>query len=432
MKMMKQMACAALVAAIAVGIAGCGDKASSTGSSGDGESSLQPKVAEGAIAAFVVRPMEDTSLAPLCKQYGLGLTDLMKRAPGDFQEFIKELELDKAEIKWVAWNIDPLSADKIEKGNVEFAAAIATSFDIDKFVAFAEKKFKERGHKDEVKKTTIADVPAYIVIKSEKPKAYLANLDKQFILVATTSAGLEKQIALYRDGKGASADFGSFTLDANDVIRLKVAKVGENVKKALPSPDALQMVNGFVPDGDKVILGLASVEINLRASSDGKSATFDVSVETASDADADKLTTAAKSGLMMATAAVKQKAEKDAEAKAALDVLESAKIANEGKVAKLSVTFPAELPIKSFVKYKSGSKSAACISNMKQIQTACEMYRMSNADKVPTLDDICGPEKYIKTEPRCPLGGRYKISMENNGNVGVSCSHAAEGHVLPD
>ena len=43
MKMMKQMACAALVAAVAVGITGCGDKASSTGR-------FEPKVAEGAFA----------------------------------------------------------------------------------------------------------------------------------------------------------------------------------------------------------------------------------------------------------------------------------------------------------------------------------------------------------------------------------------------
>ena len=419
MKLMKQMACAALAAAVAVGITGCGNKDYS-----------QPKVPEGALAAIVARPPENTSLAPLCKQHGLTVADLMKQAPDKhFQELVKELELDKAQIKWVAVTFDAISADKIEKEKVDFAVAIATSIDLDKCVAFVEKKQGEN-RKGEIKKTTIADVPAYTLF-GDKPEAYMANLDKQLILAANTSAGLEKLIALYRDGKGASADFGSFTLGANDILRAKAVKVGENVKKALPSPDVLQMVNKIVPDGDKVILGLASAEISMCASSDGKSATLDVSVETASEADADKLTTAAKGGLMMATAAAKQKAEKDAEAKAALDVLESAKMANEGKVAKLSATFPAELAIKNFIKRRSDSKRAACISNMRQIEVACETYLLSNPNKVPTLDDICGPEKYIRSEPLCPLGGRYKISMEN-GTVGVSCPHAAEGHVLPD
>ena len=340
MKMMKQMACAALVAAVAVGITGCGDKASGR---------LQPKVAEGAIAALVARPIENTSLAPLCKQYGLGMTDLMKQAPGDAQEIIKELELDKAENKWVAVTIDSVSADKIEKGEPDFALAIATSADLDKVVAFAEKKNKENGDKEEIKKTTIADVPAYELVDGGKKKseAFVANLDKQLILVANTSAGLEKLIALYRDGKGASADFGSFTLGANDVIRLKVAKVGESVKKALPSPDALKMVNNFVPDGDKIIVGMGAVELALGASDDGKNIKLDLTLDTAADADADKLVTVAKTGLMTLTAQVKQAAEKDADAKAAYETLQTAKIEAKGKVATLTASTAADPALKA-------------------------------------------------------------------------------------
>ena len=335
MKMMKQMACAALAAAVAVGITGCGDKASSTGG-------FQPKVAEGAFAALVARPMEKTSLAPLCKQYGLSMVDLMKQAPGDAQEIIKDLELDKAENKWVAVTVDALSADQIEKGDPDFAVAIATSVDLDKVVAYAQSKDKQK-----IDKATIANVPAYVAVDGEKPKAYMANLDKQLILVASTSAGLEKLIALYRDGKGASAEFGSFALGANDIIRLKVAKVGENVKKSMPSPDALQMVNGFVPDGDKIILGMGAVELALGASDDGKNIKLDLSVETAADADADKLATLAKTGLMALTAQMKEGAEKDADAKAAYEALQAVKIEAKGKVAALAASTAADAALKA-------------------------------------------------------------------------------------
>ena len=332
MKMMKQMACAALAAAFAVGITGCGSKDYS-----------KPKVGEGTVAAIVARPAENTSLGSFCKQYGLGMGELMKQAPDkDFQEVVKELELDKSQYKWIAVTFSDVSAEKIEKGEPDFAVAIATSVDLDKVVAFAEKKNKESGNKEEIKKTTIADVPAYELVDGGKKKteAFMADLDKQLILVANTSAGLEKLIALYRDGKGASADFGSFTLGANDVIRLKVAKVGENVKKSLPSPDALQMVNGFVPDGDKIILGMGAVELALGA--DGSNVKLDLSVETAADADADKLVTLAKTGLMPLTAQMKESAEKDAEAKAAYDVLQGVKVEAKGKVAALTAVAPAD------------------------------------------------------------------------------------------
>ena len=334
MKMMKQMACAALAAAVAVGISGCGDKDASAGA-------LQPKVAEGTVMALVARPMENTSLAPLCKQYGLSMVDLMKQAPGDAQEVIKELALDKVENKWVVVTLDALSADKIEKGEPDFAVAAATTLDLDKVVAVAQ------GKKQKIDKATIAGVPAYIVFEGEKPEAYMANLDKQLLLVANTSAGLEKQIALYRDGKGASADFGSFALGANDMIRLKIAKVGENVKKALPDPEMLKMVNQMVPDGDKIVLGMGAVELAIGASADGKNLKLALSIETAADADADKLATLAKTGLMALTAQLKQSAEKDADAKAAYDTLQTAKIESKGKVATLLASTAAEPSLKA-------------------------------------------------------------------------------------
>lgn len=334
MKMMKQMACAALVAAVAVGITGCGDKASSTGR-------FEPKVAEGAFAALVARPMEKTSLAPLCKQYGLGMTDLMKQAPDEkAQEIIKELELDTADNKWIAVTFDPVSAEKLK--DPDFAVAIATSVDLDKVVAYAQSKKKQK-----IDKATIAGVPAYVFLKGEKEDGFMANLDKQLILVANTKAGLEKLIALYRDGKGASAAFGSFTLGANDIIRLKVVKVGENVKKSLPDPEMLKMVNQVVPDGDKIVLGMGAVELALGASDDGKNVKLDLSIETAAEKDADSLTTLAKTGLMAFTAQMKKAAEKDPDSKAAYDTLQSVKIEAKGKVATLAASTAADQALKA-------------------------------------------------------------------------------------
>ena len=335
MKMMKQMACAALVAAVAVGISGCSPKSASYS---------QPKVVDGSIAAIASRPAENTSLSALCKQYGLGMADMMKQAPDkDAQEVIKELELDKAKIDWLAVTFGALSAEKVEKGEPDFSVAIASSLDLDKAIAVAEKKNKDKD--ESIKKETIANVPAYVLLKGEKPEAYMANLDKQLILVANTSAGLEKLIALYRDGKGASADFGSFALGANDLIRVKAVKVGANVKTALPDPEMLKMVNSFVPDGDKIVQGLGAVELSLGAAD--KDIKLDLSVETAADADADKLVTLAKTGLMALTAQLKEGAEKDANAKMGYDALQGAKLEAKGKLATLTASVAADPALKA-------------------------------------------------------------------------------------
>ena len=301
---------------------------------------VSPKVAEGAIAALVVRPMENTSLAPLCKQYGLGVTDLMKQSPDkDVQELVKEMELDKAQYKWIAVTFSDFSLEKIEKGESDFAVVIATSVDLDKIVTYAEQKGKSK-----FKKATIADVPVYISLKGEKEDGYMANLDKQLVLISNTSAGLEKLIALYRDGKGASGEFDSFTLGTNDVIRLKVMKVGENVKKAQPSPEALKMFNFFVSDGDKIILGLGEAEGALGASDDGKNITLGLSIEAAAAADADKLVTFAKMYLMPL---MKQATEKDADAQALYETLQSVKIEAKGNVATLTASSSADPVLKA-------------------------------------------------------------------------------------
>ena len=123
--------------------------------------------------------------------------------------------------------------------------------------------------------------------------------------------------------------------------------MGENVKKALPDPEMLKMVNGVVPDGDKIVQGLGAVELACGASDDGKNIKLDLSLDTAADADADKLVTFAKTGLMALTAQMKEGAEKDADAKAAYEALQAVKIEAKGKVAMLAASTAADPALKA-------------------------------------------------------------------------------------
>lgn len=68
----------------------------------------------------------------------------------------------------------------------------------------------------------------------------------------------------------------------------------------------------------------------------------------------------------------------------------------------------------------------ACVGNMKQIQTAFESALLAGKT-VKSLSDLCGADGYFKVEPKCPLGGTYKIDKDG----GVTCSSGEKGHLLP-
>ena len=88
--------------------------------------------------------------------------------------------------------------------------------------------------------------------------------------------------------------------------------------------------------------------------------------------------------------------------------------------------------IPNFMKYRSESQAAACISNMAQIQTAAETWRMHYWDKTPTMSDLCGKDKYLKDEPKCPKDGSpYRLRI-NDGTIEVECRSGDPTHVMSD
>ena len=94
----------------------------------------------------------------------------------------------------------------------------------------------------------------------------------------------------------------------------------------------------------------------------------------------------------------------------------------------------AAIAIPNFIKNRNESQKRACISNLRQIETAVENYRTANGMTIPTLADISGDSsKYIKVTPVCPSGGSYSIPGEDsNGAVTPKCvAHETDkGHKL--
>ena len=93
----------------------------------------------------------------------------------------------------------------------------------------------------------------------------------------------------------------------------------------------------------------------------------------------------------------------------------------------------AAVAIPNFIRYRNDSRTAACIANMKQLQTAAESYLTKHPGTTPALTDLCGPEetKYLKSTPTCPKdSSAYSIALEE-GAIKVTCGSGDEDHVIP-
>ncbi|MBQ3340856.1 MAG: hypothetical protein IJG84_03090 [Kiritimatiellae bacterium] len=77
---------------------------------------------------------------------------------------------------------------------------------------------------------------------------------------------------------------------------------------------------------------------------------------------------------------------------------------------------------------KSARDRDSCIANLKQIEAAMEQCLIGG--KIPTPEHLYGPDRYLRNEPTCPLGGHYKINKSDEGYT-VVCPHADEGHRWP-
>ena len=62
------------------------------------------------------------------------------------------------------------------------------------------------------------------------------------------------------------------------------------------------------------------------------------------------------------------------------------------------------------------SSTPSCYANLKQIQGAKATWALENskaATDEPTVNDLSGPEKYIRDWPACALGGVYTLGKLN-------------------
>ena len=78
----------------------------------------------------------------------------------------------------------------------------------------------------------------------------------------------------------------------------------------------------------------------------------------------------------------------------------------------------AAVAIPNFIKYRRSSQATACVSNLKQIQTAKEQCLMAGDTAFAKLYGATG---YIKVTPTCPAGGAYTTG---DSTTDPTCSYS--------
>jgi len=90
----------------------------------------------------------------------------------------------------------------------------------------------------------------------------------------------------------------------------------------------------------------------------------------------------------------------------------------------------AAMAIPSFIPARNVAYRNACINNLRQIETAKAAWAEANhksATDIPTMDDLCGTNNFLRFIPTCQKGGIYSLKAVGQKPV---CSLANKGHKL--
>ena len=235
--------------------------------------------------------------------------DVFACCDGDSEmlEFIEKSGLREAKLVWAVASMEDFKVAASAPRPVGLCVAIGGKFDLEKVIAACQ---DEKDCDVSFEKTEIEGEKAWRMVPNGKKQAkdlkeanidpYVASLGGQLALFAISRDTLAKQIRLYRKGVGKGDALDGFSAARGELMRYRLSGIGDLVKRNIPKNDLAQ-IGKVVPDGYELVVGLQSLTIDTKVMSDGMLSET-ILLKTASEEDADKLRTLAKTGLMAATA----------------------------------------------------------------------------------------------------------------------------------
>jgi prepilin-type N-terminal cleavage/methylation domain-containing protein len=90
--------------------------------------------------------------------------------------------------------------------------------------------------------------------------------------------------------------------------------------------------------------------------------------------------------------------------------------------------------VPTWLRSRETARANSCRANLHRIEEAKELWAMEHPRPSTAglnLDDLSGPEAYLRSAPVCPSGGSYEVGSLRTPAI---CSHGGTGyaaHVLP-
>ena len=258
--------------------------------------------------AFGVPGLVDNEVAALFRgKLAAYKKDLFTDASPSERAFIEKSGIRDAELRWVVVAMQEL---KIADGTLELdglSVAIGGKADLRKFFAAVQEtpdtnlSFEETNVDGETAWRIVPqDDDASKDFKQVRIDPYVTSLDGRLVLAAMSRDALAKQIRLYRTGSEKGDALGGFTASKGEFMRVHLSGIGDLLRKNMPR-GSLKGINRILPDGEELVYGLRSLNVDSKVVPDGLLSDT-IRLETASEPDADKIRTLAKTGLMAAVA----------------------------------------------------------------------------------------------------------------------------------
>jgi competence protein ComGC len=84
----------------------------------------------------------------------------------------------------------------------------------------------------------------------------------------------------------------------------------------------------------------------------------------------------------------------------------------------------AMIAIPNMIHARETAQQKSCVETLRRVRNAKEEFFIENhlpATHTPTLNELVGPDQYLKTTPQCPSGGAYSLG---SGTEEPTCNHA--------
>lgn len=196
------------LAAAALGLVLCGCGGSSDDSSSSSPAPLSPKALKGTQVAVAVRGEGERTPVKLVERLtnGLGMPAEMA---ANVLAVLRETGFEDLDVEWLVLTVGRIDRANRRGGMPDVALAVAGKNDLAKLLDGWTRFAEEDGDPCAFETIELAGVKAWHLAGRPTEDISLASLDGNLILAASSTALLERQIALYRDGKDADPDLGS-------------------------------------------------------------------------------------------------------------------------------------------------------------------------------------------------------------------------------